>query len=84
VGAVLSQDQRLRPVPCLVLAERHEWAKRQLDRRGIGYRELDNGFWTCDDPDALQRVRDTRIFFTGPRLEGQTFPARVGGVRASA
>ena len=25
----------------------HEWAKRQLDKRGIGYEALDNGFLSC-------------------------------------
>ena len=30
----------------------HEWAKRQLDHQGIGYEALDNGFFTCDDPEA--------------------------------
>ena len=24
----------------------HEWAKRQLDRRGVAYEDLDNGFWS--------------------------------------
>jgi hypothetical protein len=32
----------------------HEWAKRQLARRGIAYQALDNGFLTCADPAALQ------------------------------
>jgi len=32
----------------------HEWAKRQLDKRGIAYEALDNGFLLCADPAALQ------------------------------
>jgi hypothetical protein len=36
----------------------HEWAKRQLERAGIAYRALDNGFAACDDPAALQRICD--------------------------
>lgn len=36
----------------------HEWAKRQLTRRGIHYQELDNGFFSCDEPEALQGVCD--------------------------
>jgi hypothetical protein len=36
----------------------HEWAKRGLERAGIGYRALDNGFAACDDPAALQRLCD--------------------------
>jgi hypothetical protein len=34
----------------------HEWAKRQLTRRGIAFTALDNGFLTCADPAALQTV----------------------------
>jgi hypothetical protein len=34
----------------------HEWAKRQLTRQGIAFEALDNGFLTCGDPAALQRV----------------------------
>jgi hypothetical protein len=36
----------------------HEWAKRQLDQRGIGYEALDNGFLSCDDPKLLQEICD--------------------------
>jgi hypothetical protein len=34
----------------------HEWAKRQLCRRGIGFEQLDNGFSSCQDPEKLQQV----------------------------
>jgi hypothetical protein len=37
----------------------HEWAKRQLDRKGIKYQALDNGFFTCEDPVALQKICDS-------------------------
>jgi len=36
----------------------HEWAKRQLGKRGIAFEALDNGFLSCEDPDALQEVCD--------------------------
>ena len=36
----------------------HEWAKRQLDKAGIGYVALDNEFRSCEDPVALQRICD--------------------------
>ena len=36
----------------------HEWAKRQLEKRGVGYEALDNGFFCCDDPAQLQAVCD--------------------------
>jgi hypothetical protein len=37
----------------------HEWAKRQLDKEGIAYTALDNGFLECADPQALQKVCDS-------------------------
>lgn len=37
----------------------HEWAKRQLSARGIRFQSLDNGFLSCDDPQALQRICDS-------------------------
>lgn len=37
----------------------HEWAKRQLEKRGIAYEALDNGFLSCTDPEALQAICDS-------------------------
>jgi hypothetical protein len=34
----------------------HEWAKRQLARRGVAYEALDNGFRSVADPDALDAM----------------------------
>ena len=36
----------------------HEYAKRQLDREGIGFEALDNGILHCDDPTRLQKICD--------------------------
>ena len=36
----------------------HEYAKRQLARKGIGYEALDNGVLSCDDPKRLQAICD--------------------------
>ncbi len=36
----------------------HEYAKRQLERRGIRYEALDNGVLSCDDPAKLQEICD--------------------------
>ncbi len=36
----------------------NEWAKRQATKAGIGFTALDNGFATCEDPAALQRICD--------------------------
>lgn len=37
----------------------HEWAKRQLDKQGIDYQALDNGFLSCADPKRLQEICDS-------------------------
>lgn len=37
----------------------HEWAKRQLEKRGIAYTALDNGFLACADPQALREICDS-------------------------
>jgi len=36
----------------------HEWVKRQLEKRGIAFEALDNGFLSCADPKALQETCD--------------------------
>ena len=36
----------------------HEWAKRQLEKNGIAYEALDNGFLSCADPEKLQEICD--------------------------
>ncbi len=46
------------PYPVWLWLNGHEWAKRQLTRAGIGYVGLDNGFRSCADPAALQRICD--------------------------
>jgi len=34
----------------------HEYAKKQLEKEGIRYEALDNGFLTCEDPERLQAI----------------------------
>jgi hypothetical protein len=46
------------PYPAKVWLNGHEWAKRQADHAGIGYRSLANGFAACDQPGALQAICD--------------------------
>jgi hypothetical protein len=36
----------------------HEYAKRQLEQKGIGFEALDNGVLQCDDPKRLQAICD--------------------------
>lgn len=46
------------PYPIWLWLNGHEWAKRQLEKAGIGYEALDNGFRYCEDEAALQKVCD--------------------------
>jgi hypothetical protein len=41
-----------------LLINGHEYAKRQLDRLGVTYQDLDNGFLSCNDAGRLQRICD--------------------------
>ena len=36
----------------------HEWLARQLDKRGVRYRRLDNAFLWLEDPGRTQRLAD--------------------------
>jgi len=47
------------PFPVRVCINGHEWAKRQLEKRGIDFEALDNGFLSCAQPEELQRLCDT-------------------------
>jgi len=44
------------PYPAKLWANGHEWAKRQLHKRGIDYVALANGFASVEDPRALHRL----------------------------
>ena len=44
----------------------HEYLKRQLAKRGIGFEALDNGILRCDDPDAMQAIARE---ITAPRID---------------
>ena len=46
------------PYPMKVWVNGHEWAKRQALKAGIGFEALSNGFFSCDDPAALQQICD--------------------------
>lgn len=46
------------PFPVRVCLNGHEWAKRQLEKKGIAYRSLDNGFLSCENPQMLQKICD--------------------------
>jgi hypothetical protein len=44
------------PYPGKVWCNGHEYAKRQLERRGIAYEALANGFRSCAEPEVLAEV----------------------------
>ena len=46
------------PYPLKIYLNGHEWVKQQLQRAGIGFEALDNGFLACDDPAGLQLICD--------------------------
>ena len=46
------------PFPIWLWLNGHEWAKRQMEKVGIAYKALDNGFLSCADPETLQRRCD--------------------------
>ena len=57
-GGAFWKTNAYAPYPVWLWLNGHEWAKRQLARRGVAFCELDNGFLSCEDPAALQRVCD--------------------------
>src|ERR1700736_1590439 len=46
------------PFPVWLWLNGHEWAKRQLEKAGIAYEALDNGFRAVSDAAALQKICD--------------------------
>lgn len=57
-GPAFIKTNAYAPWPIWIYLNGHEWGKRQCDKAGIGYEALDNGFRSCDDPKALQRICD--------------------------
>ncbi|MCP4599343.1 MAG: hypothetical protein GY847_02195 [Proteobacteria bacterium] len=46
------------PYSVKVCLNGHEYAKRQLDKEGLGYEALDNGILSCESPGRLQEICD--------------------------
>ncbi len=55
-GPALIKLSPYAPYGLWVMANGHEWAKRQLAAAGIGFRELDNGLWSVENEDAARRI----------------------------
>ena len=46
------------PYPAKLCINGHEYLKRQLAKRGVGFEALDNGLLSCEDPRRAQRLAD--------------------------
>jgi hypothetical protein len=57
-GAAFWKTNAYAPWPIWLWLNGHDWAKRQMDKRAIGYEALDNGFRSCRDAAALQKICD--------------------------
>ena len=57
-GGAFWKTNAYAPWPLWIWLNGHTWAQRQCERLGIGYTALDNGFRSCEDPEALQRICD--------------------------
>jgi hypothetical protein len=57
-GGAFWKTNAYAPWPVWIWLNGHTWAQRQCERLGIGYSCLDNGFRSCEDPQALQRICD--------------------------
>jgi hypothetical protein len=54
----------------------HEWAKRQLEKKGIASEALDNGLLSCAEPEQLQRICDS----LGPEEIDRVFRKWLGRI----
>jgi len=57
-GGAFWKTNAYAPFPIWLWLNGHEWAKRQLEKAGVSYEALDNGFRCCDDPELLQKICD--------------------------
>lgn len=56
------------PFAVQVCLNGHDWLARQMNRHGIGYRQLDNAFLAIDDPARAQRMADRFVKRNWPRI----------------
>src|SRR5947199_9058011 len=55
-GVAFWKTNAYAPFPIWLWLNVHEWAKRQLEKFGVGYEALDIGFRYIDDPYELQMI----------------------------
>lgn len=56
------------PFAVQVCLNGHHWLARQMDRHGLGYRQIDNAFVSIDDPPRAQRMADRFVKRHWPRI----------------
>jgi len=56
------------PFTVQVCLNGHDWLARQMDRHGIGYRQIDNAFVSIDNPARAQRMADRFVKRNWPRI----------------
>lgn len=57
-GGAFWKTNAYAPFPIWLWLNGHEWAKRQMEKSGIEYEALDNGFRATSNPAALQKICD--------------------------
>ena len=57
-GGAFWKTNAYAPWPIWLWLNGHEWAKRQMEKSGIEYEALDNGFRATSNPAALQKICD--------------------------
>jgi hypothetical protein len=55
-GPTFIKTMAYAPWPVWVYLNGNEWAKRQAAQQGIAFRALDNGFASCENPQALAQI----------------------------
>jgi hypothetical protein len=56
---VLPEVQHVLSIHAKLCINGHEYAKQQLQQKGIGFEALDNGILSCDDPKRTCRPSAT-------------------------
>lgn len=55
-GGAFWKTNAYAPYPIWIYLNGHEWAKRQLEKAGVAYQALDNGFRSCAKPRVLEHA----------------------------
>jgi len=70
-GLVHVRIQSWFPFTVQVYVNGHEWLARQMSRKGIAYRQLDNAFLWIEDPRKAQKLADAFARIHWPRELGR-------------